>query len=285
MGADSRRIAAPVLDSKTLAICAHGFRATINNQRSRERSADNETMFAAFPFPRLPHHKPGTEFPGHIVPEEHNGRVTVLRCNECGDVVGQVESWPLRDLASLALTAGMYTFIPDPEHINALPEPVRRYVHDLATRVDPAGDTAQIALLKENNAALWKRVQELEGQIAQLRPKAADLAIELQRIYDSEINLRIDWLWDGGIRAVLGDEMNGFVAEENVDSVTGLVPWLQAAIAHFYPDCTYTASLHAARRDRGRRAGQRRANNGVHCYRRITSVNRDDAGKQEAAFI
>jgi hypothetical protein len=55
-------------------------------------------------------------------------------------------------------------------------------------------------LLKENNAALWKRVQELEGQIAQPRPSAADLATELQRIYDSEINLRIDWLWDGGIR-------------------------------------------------------------------------------------
>ena len=200
-------------------------------------------MFAAFPFPRLPHHKPGTECPGHIVPEEHNGSVTVLRCNECGDVVGQVESWPLHDLASLALTGGMDTFIPDPEHINALPEPVRRYIHDLATRVDPAGDTAQIALLKENNAALWKRVQELEGQIAQPRLNAADLATELQRIYDSEINLHIDWLWDGGIRVALGDEMNGFVAEESVDSVAALVPWLQAVIARFYPDSTYTASL------------------------------------------
>jgi hypothetical protein len=75
-----------------------------------------------------------TECPGHIVPEEHNCSVTVLRCNECGDVVGQVESWPLHDLASLALTGGMDTFIPDPEHINALPEPVRRYIHDLAIR-------------------------------------------------------------------------------------------------------------------------------------------------------
>ena len=192
-------------------------------------------MFAAFPFPRLPHHKPGTECPGHIVPEEHNGSVTVLRCNECGDVVGQVESWPLHDLASLALTGGMDTFIPDPEHINALPEPVRRYIHDLATGADPAGDTAQIALLKENNAALWKRVQELEGQIAQLRPKAADLAIELQRIYDSEINLRIDWLWDGGIRVALGDEMNGFVAEESVDSVAGACALVASSDSSFLP--------------------------------------------------
>jgi hypothetical protein len=89
-------------------------------------------------------------------------------------------------------------------------------------------------------------VQELEGQIAQPRPNLADLATELQRIYDSEINLRIDWLWDGGIRVALGDEMNGFVAEESVDSVAGLVPWLQAAIARFYPDSTYTASLSPA---------------------------------------
>jgi hypothetical protein len=41
----------------------------------------------------------------------------------------------------------------------------------------------------------------------------------------------------------VGDEMNGFVAEDNVDSVTGLVPWLQTAIARFYPDSTYAASL------------------------------------------
>ena len=27
-----------------------------------------------------------------------------------------------------------------------------------------------------------------------------DLAIELQKIYDSEINIRIGWLWDDGTR-------------------------------------------------------------------------------------
>jgi len=44
---------------------------------------------------------------------------------------------------------------------------------------------------------------------------------ELQRIYDSEINVRISWLWDGGIDVRLGDEMNGYLAEENVSS-TGI---------------------------------------------------------------
>jgi hypothetical protein len=41
-----------------------------------------------------------------------------------------------------------------------------------------------------------------------------DLAAELQKIYDSEINLRISWLWDGGIDVRLGDGTNGYLAEE-----------------------------------------------------------------------
>ena len=49
----------------------------------------------------------------------------------------------------------------------------------------------------------------------------------------------IGWLWDGGIEVRLGDEMNGFMAEENVASIAEIVPWLQEAIAHFYPVSTY----------------------------------------------
>jgi hypothetical protein len=40
-----------------------------------------------------------------------------------------------------------------------------------------------------------------------------DLAVELQKIYDSEINVRIGWFWDGGIEIRLGDDMNGYLAE------------------------------------------------------------------------
>jgi hypothetical protein len=35
-----------------------------------------------------------------------------------------------------------------------------------------------------------------------------DLAAELQRIYDSEINAEITWFWDGGFTVRLGDKMN-----------------------------------------------------------------------------
>jgi hypothetical protein len=158
-----------------------------------------------------------------------------------------MNTWNLSDLASLALSGGMDTFVPDAEHINALPEPVRRYIDDLETRADPAGDVAELALLKENNTALWKRVQELEAEVNGLRgdldAATPDLAVELQRIYDSEINIQIGWFWDGGVEVRLGDEMNGYVAVETLGSVSETLSWLQEAIAHFYPDSTYASSL------------------------------------------
>src|SRR5689334_21315825 len=81
-----------------------------------------------------------------------------------------------------------------------------------------------------------------------------DLAVELQRIYDSEINIAISWMWDGGIDVRLGDDVGGYVAAENVQSVSEVLPWLQEAIAHFYPDSTYARSLEP---EVIQRAGQR----------------------------
>ena len=73
-----------------------------------------------------------------------------------------------------------------------------------------------------------------------------DLAVELQKIYDSEINVEIDWFWDCGITVRLGDKMNGYMAEENVNLISDVVPWLQEAIAHFYPSSAYAQSLDTA---------------------------------------
>jgi hypothetical protein len=67
-----------------------------------------------------------------------------------------------------------------------------------------------------------------------------DLADELQKVYDSEINVSISWHWDGGIEVRLGDKVNGFVAEETFALVAGIAPWLQQAIAHFFPDSAYS---------------------------------------------
>jgi hypothetical protein len=80
-----------------------------------------------------------------------------------------------------------------------------------------------------------------------------DLAVELQKIYDNEINIEIGWIWDGGIEVRLGDRMNGFLTEENLKSVSDIIPWLREAIAHFYPQSGYAASLDAEFRTRAAR--------------------------------
>lgn len=57
-------------------------------------------------------------------------------------------------------------WVPDSEHINALPQPVRSYVHDLATNADPAGMVAENALLRDTVAALEARLRETESRSA-----------------------------------------------------------------------------------------------------------------------
>jgi hypothetical protein len=69
---------------------------------------------------------------------------------------------------------------------------------------------------------------------------------ELQKIYDSEINVQIDWFWDGGINVSLGDEMNGFKAKTTVDKADEIVPWLQAAITQHFPNSEYAKNLLAS---------------------------------------
>jgi hypothetical protein len=120
-------------------------------------------------FPKLAHQSAGGGIGccGYLVadgadsPRGH----TILRCNECGSLVGTISTGILNDLVTLALATDMDTFIPDADHINALPGPLRSYIHDLETRADPASDVAEITMLKENNAALWARVRELESQV------------------------------------------------------------------------------------------------------------------------
>lgn len=63
-------------------------------------------------------------------------------------------------------------FIPTPENINALPEGIRGYIHELEARCDPAGEfrawkvgeDAVLALAIENKA-LKKRIVELEAGV------------------------------------------------------------------------------------------------------------------------
>jgi hypothetical protein len=72
---------------------------------------------------------------------------------------------------------------------------------------------------------------------------APDLAVELHKIYDSEIDVRIGWFRDGGIEIRLGHDMNRYLTEETVRTVAEIAPWLHQAIAHFYPGSSYARWL------------------------------------------
>lgn len=63
-------------------------------------------------------------------------------------------------------------WLPTPENINALPEPLRRYVHDLETRCDPAGDIARLAVLRDQNRQLQGQLvaEAARGLAKEIRP-------------------------------------------------------------------------------------------------------------------
>jgi hypothetical protein len=66
---------------------------------------------------------------------------------------------------------------------------------------------------------------------------------ELQKIYNSEINVEISWFWDSGVAIKLGDPMNGYVAQTEVKTMADVIPWLQRAIATHCPDSTYIKNM------------------------------------------
>lgn len=60
------------------------------------------------------------------------------------------------------------TWTPTPDNINALDEPVRRYIHDLETRCDKAGEVATIHSQREQIAGLTRAIRALEARNADL---------------------------------------------------------------------------------------------------------------------
>lgn len=66
--------------------------------------------------------------------------------------------------------------------INALPERVRKFVHDLETRADPAGDVREAHVQRENATALLKRVEELEAEVERLEER-------IRHLEDSDENM------------------------------------------------------------------------------------------------
>ena len=73
--------------------------------------------------------------------------------------------------ATEAALAGGEGWLPTAENVNALPEGIRRYVHDLQTRCDPADDVQKMALQVDTIRGLDAKVRELEAELASVRRK------------------------------------------------------------------------------------------------------------------
>lgn len=54
-----------------------------------------------------------------------------------------------------------------------------------------------------------------------------DLQQTLEHLYRREINCGLSSFWDGGWDVWIGDELNGYRAEGNVNTLAEAAPWLR----------------------------------------------------------
>src|SRR5215467_10840684 len=73
--------------------------------------------------------------------------------------------------ASEEAVAGGEGWLPTTENVNALPEGIRRYVHDLETRCDPAHDVQKMALQADTIRGLDAKIRALKTELASVRRK------------------------------------------------------------------------------------------------------------------
>src|SRR5215470_16500710 len=74
--------------------------------------------------------------------------------------------------ATEAAVAGGDGWLSTAANVNSLPEGIRRYVHDLETRCDPAHDVQKMALHADTIRALDAKARELEADLAALRRRS-----------------------------------------------------------------------------------------------------------------
>jgi hypothetical protein len=63
----------------------------------------------------------------------------------------------------------------------------------------------------------------------------------MQRLYDSEINLTVQFssFYDGGFIVKIGDNLNGFRAEDQVQKWSDVEKWLRMKAIELYPDSKF----------------------------------------------
>ena len=70
----------------------------------------------------------------------------------------------------------------------------------------------------------------------------------IQKLYDSEINCLISSFWQCGFTVKIGDDMNGFAAETEVETVQEATDWLDAKARELYPNSAYVIGVDECRR-------------------------------------
>jgi hypothetical protein len=112
-----------------------------------------------------------------------------------------------------------------------------------------------IAIGIEHNCQFFSAtLEEIEDDLQERQvialERIANVPVEKQRshtqmellkdIYNSEINISIDWFWDGGIHIVLGDEANGILEEVGELDIDKCEAWLKHVIFKHYPSSDFT---------------------------------------------
>lgn len=68
----------------------------------------------------------------------------------------------------------------------------------------------------------------------------------LQRLHDSEINFAISCFYDSCWTVKLGDDMNGFTAETQVNNYVEALAWLDKEARERFPDSLYVTGKYPA---------------------------------------
>lgn len=75
-------------------------------------------------------------------------------------LVDEYASAALAGIAATPLQGACWT--PTSEAIDALPGPIRSYIHDLESRADPAGEVRELVICRDSLVAMERRVAEAE---------------------------------------------------------------------------------------------------------------------------
>jgi hypothetical protein len=61
----------------------------------------------------------------------------------------------------------------------------------------------------------------------------------IQDLYASEINARIEWIYDGGFSVSIGDLLNGWKATDNFGTFAEAADWLRTEAIKRYPHSAF----------------------------------------------